>query len=58
MEDNVQTLLAYNVDPVAAGSAASGAEGSEVLVARTALEAAASMLQILHVLRTALQSGH
>ena len=46
MGDNVQRLLAYNVDPVAAGSAASGAQDSEFLVTRTALEAAASMPRI------------
>ena len=54
MEDNVQRLLAYNVDPMAAGTAASDAAGSTAVLTRTTLEAAASMPRILHVLREAL----
>lgn len=54
MEDNVQRLLAYNVDPTAAGTAASDAAGSTAVLTRTTLEAAASMPRILHVLREAL----
>ena len=50
MEDNVQRLLAYNVDPTAAGTAARDAGSSEVLLTRTTQEAAASMPRILQVL--------
>ena len=36
MEDNVERLLAYNVDPTAAGTAARGDEGSGILLTRAA----------------------
>lgn len=53
MEDNVQRLLAYNVDPTAAGTASSTTEGAATRLTRTTLEAAASMPRILQVLRAA-----